>query len=108
MKTLLSRADVKVRAWERDIDVEFAERIVELMESCSELPLRKIMPDDRLAAVFHGPCEADLPFSRFSHEVCKIDGIHISIINVQSRLDIDNATITDFVRVLLSLRKSKP
>ena len=101
-------SDVAVRAWGPLIDADFAESIVHRIEACSELPRQKIVPDDKLAPAFHGPLDSDMPFGRFSREVYTLYGMKITIAFVQSALDIESATIRDFVQVLFNQYRNTP
>jgi hypothetical protein len=100
LESLQFRDVTTTEKWDRSVDAEFAESILRIIEDAGEWPRKKILPSDKLTHVFHGPCEADMPFSRFSYDLFKLTRLRISAAELQAQLDIDAANVGDFMRYL--------
>lgn len=95
-----NRPRVEAQSWRLPIDPEFAETILRLIESAGEWPEGKLRNTDPLLPVFHGKADSVMAFSRFAAAIQRVFNIKITLQAILTEIDVERATIEDFVAAL--------
>jgi hypothetical protein len=91
--------------WLPIIESGFANRVLQLIEESADWPRGKLRPTDPVLLVFQGKADSDLAFAMFASRFNKLFGANLTQRRVLNEIDVDTASIEDFVIALLKIRE---